>query len=241
MRSSAQPDLQALKALITHDPSTTEPHYFRVLDRQKILTDQNRQFPELRQEVMTQLPRFAADRSDKHSYPYSPPSAVANILRQYPSLTQRFSMLAFAEIDELEAKLVMQEDLPIAIRSMHRLRLQKLTESIRPVWENWILSLHPLSYNTIDREVRAWLKSPIDWDEAEYFRDDWEDVFYAAKAAKAFFDQLKPQVLAFLGIELGDFTNIESNKSLALYQLTNSIREANSRAKSLGLKCRFKT
>lgn len=240
MSSSSQPNLLALNALITHDPSTTEPHYFRVLDHLKILSDQNRLFPDLRREVMPKFPHFAADTSSKYSYPYSPPSALANILRKYASLTQRFSVLAFAEIDKLEAELVMHVDWPIATRSRHRLRLQKLTDSRRPVWENWILSLHPLSYNTIDREVRAWLDSPIDWDEVEYFRYDWEDFFYAPKAAKAFFDQFKPQVLEFLGIKLGDFTIIESNKPLALYQMTRSIREANSRANSLGLKCRFR-
>lgn len=240
MNSSSQPDLQALRALISYDPSTTDPHYFLVYDHLKVLADQNRLHPDLKEEVMPQFPRFAADGSSRHSYPYRPPSAAADRLRPYASLTRRFSAMAFAEIDQIEAELAMHGDLPIAIRSRHQLRLQKLTDSRHPVWENWILSLDPHRYNTIDHEVYTWLKEPIDWDEADLFKEDWEDSFYGAKSAKEFFEQLKPQVLEFVGIELGDFTITASNKPLALYQLTIPMREANSRAKSLGLKCRFK-
>lgn len=189
---------------------------------------------------MPEFPRFAANGSSRHSHPYGPPSAVANRLRPYASLTKRFSLMAFTEIDKIEAQLVMHGDLPVATRSRHHLRLQKLTDSRHSVWENWILSLDPHRYNTIDHEVRAWLKEPIDWDEADLFKEDWEDSFYGAKSAKPFFDQLNPQVLAFVGIELGNFTLRTNNKPLALYHLTIPMGEANTRAKSLGLKCRFK-
>lgn len=240
MNSSSQPDLQALRALISRDPSTTDPHYFLVYDHLKVLADHNRLHPDRREEVMPQFPRFAADGSSRHSYPYHPPSAVADRLRPYASLTRRFSLKAFAEIDHIETELVMHADLPVASRSRHQLRLQKLADSRHPVWENWILSLDPHRYNTIDHEVRTWLKEPIDWDEADLFKEDWEDSLYGAKAAKGFFDQLKPQVLGFMGIELGNFTLRKNNEPLALYQLTIPMRQANSRAKSLGLKCRFK-
>ena len=236
----SQPDLQTLRALISQDPSTTDPYYFCVYDHLKILADHNRLHPSFRQEVMPPFPRFAADGSSRHSFPYGPPSAVASRLRPFASLTKRFSLMAFTEIDRIEAELVMNADLPVAVRSKRQLQLQKLTDSRHPVWENWILCLDSHSYRTIDHEVHAWLKEPIDWDEVDLFRMDWEDTFYGAKAAKEFFDQFKPQVLDFVGVALGNFTLTASNKSLALYQLTIPKQEANARSKSLGLKFRFK-
>jgi len=241
MSSPATPaDLQALKALMPHDPSTMDSHVFLVQNHLNILFDERRLLPNLREEVMHKFPRFAADGASKYSFTYGPPSAVADRLRPYASLTRRFSALAFAEIDKLETELLMHTDLPIAVRSRRKLYLQQLTDSRHPVWENWILRIDPRSYNIIDREVRAWLKEPLDWGEEDLFKADWEDDFYGAKAAKEFFDQFKPPVLDFVGVALGEFTITASNTSIALYQLTRPMRQANSRAKSLGLKFRFK-
>lgn len=239
---SSQPDLQALKSLIDQGPSTTDPHYFSVHANLKILADQNRLHPDLRHEVMEKFPRFAADGLSKHSFPYGPPSAVANRLRPYESLTKRFSVLAFSEIDKIESTLVMQQDLPAAERSRHQARLKTLHNSAHPVWENWIVSLDPRRYNIIDNEVRAWLKEPIDWDEVDLFKPDWEDSLYGAKAAKEFFDQLKPQVLEFLGVDLGTFTvtSTSTSKPINLYKLSAPMSEANARARKLGLRIRFK-
>jgi len=236
---TSETTVQALKGMIPARLQTDRSHVFTVHHQLRFLEDAQRNLPEFRKEVMEGLPTFAAG-SGRHVIPYAAPSSVVRRLRPYTSLVRRFSALAFKEIDDLEAMLTLDDSLTAQQRSRHHKRLQALTSGMHPVWENWIVSLDPRQYNIIDRQVRDWLDEPLDWDEIELFRDDWEDLLYSAKAAKQLFDQLPSAVLSFMGIELGDFVQKFDDKALSLYVLPGSVSNASACARELGLKWSFK-
>ena len=232
--------LQAIKSLITHDPSTTDPHHILVQEHHKILFDSKRFQPARREEVMEPLPKFGSRGPSRYDYPNGQPAQVADRLRPYTSLIKRLSARVFAQIDRIEAALIMDDCLPGSVRSSHRARLKALTNSAHPVWENWLLSLDAHGLRYVDKEIDEWLKEPIDWDEKPLFRDGWDDAFYAAKAANEFFGRIHPKVREYLGVGVGSFRIEGQSQSLNLYVLAGSVEEANSRAKGLGLKFRFK-
>lgn len=233
-------DLPALQALIAHDPRATETHHILVHEDLKVLFDSARLRPQIRKEVMPEFPKFGSKRAPKYGYPNGHPPVVADRLRPYTSLIRRLSAHAFAQIDHMEAELIMDGYLPHAVRSSHQSRLNMLTNGSHPVWENWILSLDPYQMTGLDNEIHAWLKEPIDWDEEHLFKSGWDDAFYGAKAANKLFDPIHPKVREYLGVGVGKFELKDPVQSLNLYVLTTSIKEANARAKTLGMKMRFK-
>lgn len=237
---TTQPDLPALKALIAHGPCATEQHHILVHDDHKILFDSARLRPQIRSEVMPEFPKYGSKRTPKFGYAYARPSAVADRLRPYTSLIRRLSARAFTLIDQMEADLIMDGHLPHAIRSSHQSCLKTLTNSTHPVWENWILWLDPHEMTAIDNEIYAWLKEPIDWDEEPLFKSGWDDAFYGAKAANTLFESIHPKVREYLGVGIGEFELQDPVQSQNMFVLTAPIKQANTRAKALGMKISFK-
>ena len=221
------------------DSITTGLHYFSVQKTNRILVDTRNLMPSIRSEVIGKIPKFAGDSQGVR--PYQSCEAIANRLRPYHSLLRRLSNLAFKEIDQIETALVVHDNLPLSLRARYKLRLRILTNSMHPVWENWILSLNPKQFNLIDREVSTWINEPIDWDEVDSFKYNWDDYFYGAKSAKKVLDLFEVSVLDSLGIAFYKFTLKSELKPIELYCLDSSIASANKAARNLDLQLRFRS
>jgi len=195
--------------------------------------------PAIRSEVIGKIPKFASN--SQGVLPYQSCEAVANRLRPYHSLLRRLSNLAFKEIDQIETALVVHDNVPLSIRVRYKSRLRTLTNSMYPVWENWVLSLNPHQFSLIDREVSTWINEPIDWDEVDSFKYDWDDYFYGAKSAKKALDQFEVSALESLGVALYKFTLKSERTPIELYCLDSSIASANKAAKNLDLQIRFRS
>lgn len=233
-------DLQSLKSLITHIPSDKDPQLLLVHKERNMLFDADRLGPSIRKEVMDYFPKFGSKKPLSYGYQYGPPAVVANRLRPYNSLTKRLSACAFAQIDKIEADLILGVYLSHGQRARQLSRLQLLTDGTRTVWENWIHSLDAHQMAQIDNEISAWLKEPIDMSEKPLFKQDWNDPFYGVQTVSKFFDRFHPLVLEYLGVDNKRFTLKHEPKPWVVCVLTIPIKDANARAKSLSLKCRFK-
>lgn len=238
--SISDKDLQSLKSLITHTPKDTDPQLLLVHEDRNMLFDAGRLRPSIREEVMDSFPKFGSRKALSYGYQYGPPAAVTNRLRPYKSLTRRLSARAFAQIDKIEADLILGDSLSRGQRARQLSLLKLLTDGTRTVWENWIHSLDAHQMAQIDNEISAWLKEPIDMSEKPLFKQDWNDPLYGVQTVSKFFDRFHPLVLEYLGVDNKRFTLKYEPKPWPVCVLTIPIKDANARAKSLGLKCRFK-
>jgi hypothetical protein len=236
----SQEDLQSLKSLITHSHLKTDPQQLLVYEDRNMLFDSDRLRPSIREEVMDKFPQFGSKKPLTLGYQYGPPGVVADKLRPYKSLTSRLSAHAFAEIDKMESDLVLGAYLSHGKRARYKASLQLLRDGTRTVWENWIHSLNAHQMAQIDHEIRAWLKEPINWDEEDLFKQDWKDPFYGVQTVNKLFERFHPLVLEFLGVDNKSFEIRREPKPLPLCVLKIPIKDANARAKSLGLKFHFK-
>lgn len=228
--------IQKLKLLLQKDPSRQDPHVFWVKGDGLIL-DSLKTKVEQRREVMPNFPRLGAGSVLKTQLA---PECVVFRIRPFPSLVALMASMAFASLDQMQTRLIIDEGLSPTQRNRLNAHIDAITSPTRAVWENWILSLQKPEMTLIDRAVQNWLDEPIDWSEKHLFKPDWEDPLVSVKSAKAFFEQFNVEHRVYLGIKTQMFTQTSTGKDIYLETLDLPVDVANQRASTLGVKCRFK-
>lgn len=230
--------IETLKRTLERDPSRAHPHIIWV-NQQGHVFDSLKTAARQRREVLPHIPRYGSAAFmkvlavDTHG--------VMGHALHYPSLKERFASMAFEEVDHIESILVTSDRLSRAGRIRYKKRLQQIMNPDRPVWQNWLRSLHASSFDRLDRVIQSWLDEPIDLSEQHLFKPGWDQYPYALMSAKKFFDQLQVEHLVFLGLKSGLFTLSATGQTELLQTLTIPIQLANERAKTLGVKFKFET
>ena len=185
------------------------------------------------------MPRFFkyCREVNNQKLPNDPYKAIQDISR-YPSLIERFARKGYCEIDRIENDLVVKH-LTCAQRKKLSDRLAQLTHPDHDVWENTIASTHYSHFDEIDNMINQWLDEPVDWGEQDLFDPIVLDDFYKLRVTRNFLTKIHRIPKAYLGVQLNEYTITQTDESQDFYSLSIPIKEANRRAKALGLKLRF--
>lgn len=147
-------------------------------------------------------------------------------------LTTRFQQLTARELDRVRSEL---EDDTLTAAELKRLmyRANELDDELQG-WSNWVLLDGHAGLPRFEREVTAWLASPIEWEDLEWFPPRSG----AQGRAMAFFESLPNETLDDLGVVIVEGDHPGSTYFAA--ELRQPIEDANEMAEALELPFRFK-
>ena len=230
--------IETLKRTLKCDPSRANPHVFWV-GKKGIIFDSLKTQALQRREVLPHVSRYG-NAAIMKVLAFDAREVIHQALK-FPILKTRFEILAFKEIDEIEATLVLDDQLSSAGRLMYKKRLALIMDPKLPIWQNWVLALRKFQFNKIDKIIQAWLDEPVDLTEQHMFKVGWDTYPYSIMSAKKFFEHLDIEHLLFLGLKRESFKLLETGEIELLPVLTIPVKLANQRAKTLGVKFKFQS
>jgi hypothetical protein len=226
-----------IKGTLRKDPSRANPHFFTV-SVNGLVEDSLRPGPMVRKDVYPEIPKFVSSFA-KASWGVDP-DYVSSVVGRYPSLVNKFSIAGLTEIERLEGELVLNEALEPAGRRYMLKRLLRLCSDNAPVWQNWISQVSATKGTTFDVMINGWLNESIDWKERKYFDPTQLRRRIGVESAREFFGHLDFEHLHYFGLKLTDGVVESTGESFKSVFLEDPIKDANARAKALGVKFRFR-
>lgn len=232
-------DLTALRQLqksLPHDPSRASPHSFHVRDG-SLVEDSLWPSTVKRKDIYPPIPKFVTEGM-KASWGVSP-RYVINVVKRYPSLVDQFAIQGYQKIKQFEDSLISADGLKRSNRVRVTDQIARLSNDRAPVWQNWVGETAAKGGTTFDGIVTRWLNEPTNWSECRYFDDVKMKRHFGCEAARTFFEQMPADHLEYLGLKLNDGIVEGTEEVLKCVFLNEPIKDANRRARALGVKFRF--
>lgn len=160
-------------------------------------------------------------------------------IAQFPSLQLKFAEIAYRRIDLLETSLWFDHTLSKAARNQFKFELMQLESDAFPIWQNAIQSTRQYVGKLINLEVHGWMNEPVNFSETSFFTPDWKGQPYSNQAASAHLKHLSFSAKEALQISLENYTHNNTNQKYKFYKLNQSIQDANTQSRLLGLNLVF--
>lgn len=235
-RNGDRTALSQLRETLHHDPSRENPHYFHTHDG-SLVEDSLWPTTVKRKDIFPYIPKFVTEGM-KPSWGVSP-SYVIDVVKRYPSLVDKFAIEGYQKIKQFEDALIFADGLKRSDRVRFTDLIARISNDRAPVWQNWVCEMAAKGGDIFDGVVARWLNETTDWSESVHFDRVKLKRYFSAEAARKFFEQLPADHLEYLGLKLDDGIVEGTEEVLKCVFLNDPIKDANRRARALGVKFRF--
>ena len=229
--------LRHLRKSLHQDPSRANPHIFHIRDG-SLVEDSLWPSTVRRKGIYPTIPEFVTKTMGRLWWGANP-DYVISVVKQYPSLVDKFAIEGYQKIQQLEDSLISEDGLKRSDRVRVTEQIARLSTDRVPVWQNWVRETAAKGAYTFDDIVARWLNETTNWSEFNHFDSVKIKQHFGSKSARTFFEKIPVDHLEYIGLQLTDGIVEGSEEVLECVFLVDPIKDANRRARSLGVKFRF--